>query len=195
MIISTEDLKNSYSWQDYFQLHEQLVAQGRTTGALQDDAMSHYTMLNYQRTKRVFNHLKFTDEQLHQIQSAQAQNWLLITEAWCGDAAQSVPVIAKIATLNENIKLKIVLRDEHPELIDSFLTNGGRSIPILVISKPEDGMVLKHWGPRPEKAQKLFYEHKAKNTSKEDAILDLQKWYNDNKSQDIIEEIISAMLL
>jgi hypothetical protein len=193
MNISIEDLRNSYLWQEYFQLHEQLVNQGKTTGTLQNEAMAHYTMLNFQRSKRIFNHIKFNDNQLERINSAQAQNWLLITEAWCGDAAQSVPVIAKIAALNENIKLKIVLRDEHPELIDSFLTNGGRSVPILVFSKPEDGIVLKHWGPRPEKAQKLFYEHKAKNTSKEDAILDLQKWYNDNKSQDIIEEIISAM--
>lgn len=194
MIISTEDLKNFYSWQDYFQLHEQLVAQGRTTGALQDDAMSHYTMLNYQRTKRVFNHLKFTDEQLHQIQSAQAQNWLLITEAWCGDAAQSVPVIAKMASLNEEIDLKIILRDEHPELIDSFLTRGGRSIPILIITQAKSGLVHGHWGPRPEKAQQLFYELKAESIPKAESTIRLQKWYNDNKSVDIIEEILRKIL-
>lgn len=191
--ISLEDYPNAFSWQDYFALHETLVKEGKTTGPIQNEDLAHYTLLNYQRSKRVFNHLKLTTATIDKIQAAREQQWLLITEAWCGDASQSVPVIAAMANLNDKINLRIVLRDEYPELIDRFLTNGGRAIPILIILNPKTGQVLNHWGPRPENAQKFVYQLREQNIPKEEISLAIQKWYNENKSLEIIEEILALI--
>jgi hypothetical protein len=191
--ISLEDYPNAFSWQDYFSLHETLVKEGKTTGPIQNEDLAHYTLLNYQRSKRVFNHLKLTSATIDKIQAAREQQWLLITEAWCGDASQSVPVIAAMANLNDKINLRIVLRDEYPELIDRFLTNGGRAIPILIILNPKTGQVLNHWGPRPENAQKFVYQLREQNIPKEEISLAIQKWYNENKSLEIIEEILALI--
>ena len=58
--------------------------------------------------------------------------WLIITEGWCGDAAQCIPTIEKIAAESKNIETHYVLRDENLDLIDEYLTNNARSIPKLI---------------------------------------------------------------
>src|SRR6476620_5284051 len=87
--------------------------------------------------------------------------WLIITEGWCGDAAQNIPVIEKIASESGNIETRYILRDENPELIDQFLTEGARSIPKLIAIDRNSGDVLGTWGPRPKTAQKLFSEQRS----------------------------------
>ena len=58
--------------------------------------------------------------------------WLILTEAWCGDAAQNIPTIEKIARENDRIKTLYLLRDENLELMDKYLTGGARAIPKLI---------------------------------------------------------------
>ena len=79
----------------------------------------------------------------------------MITESWCGDSAQNLPVIAKLAQLNSNIDFKIVLRDSNLEFMDLHLTNTSRAIPKLVVFD-ENNNELFQWGPRPVEAQNLF---------------------------------------
>lgn len=141
-------------------------------------------MLNDRRMKRLDKTIKITDETAQEIQKLkEAQTWLVLTEGWCGDAAQNLPVLHKMAELNENINLKLVLRDENLELMDLFLTNGGRSIPKL-IALDKDNNVIETWGPRPAVATKMVADYKA-----EHGILDaqfkqdLQVWYNKDKGK------------
>jgi hypothetical protein len=118
--------------------------------------------------------------------------WIVITESWCGDAAQSVPVIAHLAELNSNIQCDIVLRDENPELIDTFLTNGGRSIPKVLFINP-DGEIVQVWGPRPQVLQEAFVaEHKA-GIPHEQSVLMLQDWYNNDKGATVAQEILALI--
>ncbi|WP_039054608.1 thioredoxin family protein, partial [Sphingobacterium sp. T2] len=118
--------------------------------------------------------------------------WILITEPWCGDAAHSVPQIYNMVKDNANIALDIQLRDEEPFLINSYLTNGGKSIPKLVIrnSKGED---LAVWGPRPDKLQHMFLELKEKNASMDEIKEVIQKWYNEDKGQEIQRELVQLL--
>ena len=58
------------------------------------------------------------------------------------------------------LELRIVLRDEHPEVMDRYLTNGSRSIPI-VIALDEEFRELGHWGPRPRELQAWVMEQPA----------------------------------
>ncbi|MEJ6491699.1 MAG: thioredoxin family protein [Flavobacteriales bacterium] len=119
------------------------------------------------------------------------QKWVLITEPWCGDAAHSVPFIAKIAETNSNIELEIQLRDSDSE-IDNYLTNGGKSIPILVV-RNESTEDLFVWGPRPTEAQNIHLANLDTDKSMEDKKVELQKWYNQDKGQELQNEILALL--
>ena len=120
--------------------------------------------------------------------------WLVITESWCGDAAHVIPVLNKLADRNAGIDLKLVFRDENPELMDQFLTNGGRAIAKLIMIDNTSGEVLDTFGPRPSEATKLVNDYKAEHgTLTPEFKEDLQIWYNRNKGQNIIEDILDLL--
>jgi hypothetical protein len=112
--------------------------------------------------------------------------WLVLTEAWCGDAAHSLPVMAKMAKLNPNVDLRLLLRDEHLELMDEHLTNGGRSIPKLVIIDNETNETVAEWGPRPAPVQQIMLDYKS-DTGPDKLPYDefnkkVQLWYSRDKN-------------
>ena len=72
--------------------------------------------------------------------------WLVISEGWCGDAAQNMPVVEKIVDEMPNVEIRYVLRDENLELMDQYLTNGGRSIPKALFVDTETFEVLGRLG-------------------------------------------------
>ena len=115
-------------------------------------------------------------------------HWVVITEGWCGDAAQQVPVIQKLASLNPLITTHFVLRDENPDFMNLFLTNGGRSIPIW-ISTNEDWEFQWKWGPRPEEAAQLLKQLKAAGTDDSTVKQELHAWYAKNKQMAFQGEI------
>ena len=152
--IISKSLENTYTYQEYRDLVKDLLAEGKSTGPEQSDYILNYSKLNNSRMKRLDKTTKISDETAQKIQKlATPQTWLVLTEGWCGDAAQNLPVIHKMAELNKNINLKLVLRDENLELMDLFLTNGGRSIPKL-IALDTDNNVIDTWGPRPTSCHK-----------------------------------------
>ena len=193
--IIEESTKNSISYLQYRELVEQLVALESTTGDSKTEELANYTMLNDRRMKRWDKTVKVSPEHQAIIESVnKPSTWILITESWCGDAAHIVPVINKVAELNSNIDLRIVLRDEHPELMDAFLTNGGRAIPKLIMIDNETNELKKTFGPRPSQATQMVIDYKT-----EHGILtpefkeDLQRWYNKNKGQNVIEDLVNLL--
>ena len=118
---------------------------------------------------------------------------MVITEDWCGDSAQNLPYIAALAKMNSNISLRILLRDENPDIIDQYLTKGiSRSIPILV-AFDEAGEELFRWGPRPKEAQELVEELKANGYIKKDYIEKLHYWYAKNRGNNIEAELTKLL--
>ena len=103
-----------------------------------------------------------------------------------------------MAALNENINLKLVLRDDNLNLMDLFLTNGGRSIPKL-IALDNHNNVIDTWGPRPAVATKMVADYKAKHGAIDAQFKqDLQVWYNKDKgisTQSDFVKIIQKTLL
>lgn len=152
-----------------------------------------YVKLNASRMKRWEKTGKLDDETVQVVKNiAQPQKWVIITEPWCGDAAQIVPFIQKMASENKNIELVIQNRDNGSE-IDHYLTNGGKSIPKLIV-RDELGKDLFNWGPRPAPAQKLHFDLKEDSTlSAEEKKEKLQQWYNQDKGQ-LIQKEISDLL-
>ena len=142
--------------------------------------------------KRLDKTIKISEETILEFQKVkEPQTWLVITEGWCGDAAQNIPVINKIAETTDKINLKVVLRDENLELMDLFLTNGGRSIPKL-IALDKDNNVIDSWGPRPTVATKMVADYKAEHGVIDAAFKqDLQVWYNKDKGLSIQEDFLN----
>lgn len=189
--IIKNSLQKAFSYSEYFSLTEKLVAEKRTTGEDQSEQMVNFTQLNYQRMKRLNKTLKINTEEVFHLQEiTEKQIWLVISEPWCADASQIVPVLNKITEINSNFDLKIVLRDENELLMNQFLTNGGKAIPILIILNSNTLDVLHVWGPRPIPATQIVQECKAKyGKFTFECKEELQKWYNQDKGQSIVNEI------
>ena len=178
---------------EYEDMLQSYGKEGKSSGAQKEDLI-YYTKLNAQRSRRIHKTLDLNQELAEQVKALPKQTWLLITETWCGDAANSVPVIAKLAEENPDIDLRIVLRDENTKLMDQFLTKGGRSIPKL-IGLDQDLNVLFDWGPRPEAAQEMYWnwrESENRIPYSEFHIV-LQKWYNDNKAEGVQQELAGKL--
>jgi hypothetical protein len=193
MFISKEVVQGSFTWEDYLSLCEKLVAENKSTGPVQTVEHAQYSSLNLSRMKRVFKTFKASDEAAIQFSETPRQLWLLITESWCGDAAQSAPVMARLAALSPTIQFRIIIRDEHLDIMDLFLTNGGRAIPKLIGLNPDTFEVNWHWGPRPQGAIDVVTRCKNEGLEKEQIALALQEWYNKDKGIGVSEEIASLV--
>ena len=160
-----------------------------------EEAFFNYTQLNERRLKRWYKTGKLLPElEQHILSLEEAQNWLLITEPWCGDAAHVQPFIAKLAQLNPNIQLSVQNRDAPGSEIDQYLTNGGRSIPKLIV-RDAKGQDLFNWGPRPKPAQAIHLSHINNDTlSKEEKKIALQNWYNQDKGLTFQQELLDLLL-
>jgi hypothetical protein len=133
--------------------------------------------------------------QLTELMKQKANNWrwITITEPWCGDAAQCVPVIEKLALATGGIQTHYILRDEYPAIMDAYLTNGGRSIPKL-ICLDEKGAEVFTWGPRPAVIQEVMNRLKADGVTEIATIVEaIQKAYNDDKQQGMYQEFVALL--
>lgn len=187
-------LQNSYSYNEYRTLVSKLISEGKSTGLEQSVDLLHYSELNEVRMKRLEKTLKLDLEVEKALQNLKSkQTWLVISEGWCGDAAQILPIIKLMTEVSENIDFKIVLRDENEALMNQFLTNGAKSIPKLLLLD-EAFHLINHWGPRPEGAKNLIIEYKAKHGIVDEAAkIALQKWYLDDKGISTMMEIVGMI--
>ena len=190
-----EALQTSMSYQNYKALVSKLVALNSTTGAEKTEALSNYTMLNDRRMKRLDKTVKLSEETIQKAkQYDRPVTWLVLTESWCGDAAQTMPVMQKIAELNKNIQFRVVLRDENEALMDQFLTNGGRSIPKLIAFDTQTEEIIGEFGPRPSIATQMVADFKAAHGKLTPEFKqDLQVWYNKDKGQNTAADLVKLL--
>ncbi len=181
--------ENSMTFDEYIKLIDNLLAEGKTTGEIQSEAMFNYGKMNRQRMKRLAKTVKLNETLLNTVRTiTRKMIWLIITEGWCGDAAQNIPVIEKIAAENPNIETRYILRDENLDLMDQYLTNNARSIPKLIALDAETLDEIGSWGPRPEAAMDYFQEMRETGMEKPAMMENMQRWYNENKEQAIQKE-------
>lgn len=176
-------------YQTYRALVDQLLLEGKSTSEASYDL--HYTKMNVQRMNRVDKTVSLTDDLISTInQLKDNYKFLVITEGWCGDAAQIIPVFNKIATVSlGRIDLKFVLRDKNLPLIDAHLTNGGRAIPVLIVLNESADQVLATWAPRPQVLQDLLKKWKKETTEMPILAEKLHGWYAKDKTQSTQEEL------
>lgn len=184
-----KSIENGISYAEYCAMGRELLAKKRSSPSDEEEPkpfMLEYTELNLARMTRLDKTIELGAELLEQL--AQLDNrlvFLLISEVWCGDAAQNVPLLAKIAEASGGkIELKIVWRDSNLTLIDQYLTNNARMIPKLVILDAQNLEELATWGARPKAAQDLVFAYKAnpEGLSYEDFVKNLHLWYTKDKT-------------
>ena len=192
--IIKDSLTKSLSYETYRKKVNDLIAEGKSTGPNQSEDLLNFSKLNDARMNRLDKKTTLTDSTIEALKSTNTkQTWLLITEGWCGDAAQISPVINKMSLESDKVDLKVVLRDENEALMNQFLTNGSKSIPKLVVLN-EENEVISSWGPRPSIATKMVQDYKAKHGRLDtDFKRDLQVWYNKNKGESIQEDIVAFL--
>lgn len=188
--ITREVIDQAMDYDEYRRMIDDLLEQEKTTGDNHSEAMVHYTKMNVQRMSRLDKQVELSEslkEALDEVDSPWI--WLVLTEGWCGDAAQNVPALAKMADQSDNIEMKLILRDQHLDIMDEHLTNGGRSIPKLVCLEADTLNELGSWGPRPNEAQEKAMEWKDDDSiSKEEWAKKLHKWYAQDKTQELQSE-------
>lgn len=179
----------------YRELVNKLLAEGKTTGPDDSDAMLHYTKMNVQRMNRVDKTTVLNAAMLKAIEEVKGNyHFLVISEGWCGDAAQIVPVINQVVlAAGGKFDLKLVLRDQHLPLIDAHLTNGGRSIPVLLILDENKELVLPKWGPRPAILQDLLVQWKKDSSDMMLIAEQLHGWYAKDKTQTTQQELTQLL--
>lgn len=193
--VITQAIPKSISYIDYRNLVRTLLAEGKSTGNQQSEALTKYSELNEVRMNRLDKTIVVTEElqtALNQLQSE--YTWLVITEGWCGDAAQILPVLFKMSERSDLITFRTILRDENDELMSQFLTNGAKAIPKLIVIKNATQEVLAQWGPRPEGAAQLIKDYKETHgVIDETAKMNLQKWYLQDKGLSVMDELVQLM--
>jgi hypothetical protein len=189
-----EGLQKAISYSSYRTLVSDLIASGKSSGPIQSEDLLNYSKLNDRRMTRLDKTIQLSHETLLALKKNDKPiTWLVLTEGWCGDAAQALPVINKIANESDLITLKIIFRDEHEELMGHFLTNGGRSIPKLLVLNSENN-VLNTWGPRPNIATKMVQDYKNAHGQLDAAFKqELQVWYNKDKGVNIQENMVGLL--
>lgn len=199
---STEELvqhgiANGMAYQEFRLFIDDLATNKKTSGPEQTEILVDFTILNQRRMKRLDKTLKIANDVADKIKGLDNKvTWLIIAESWCGDAAQTLPMINKVAELNDNISLKVILRDENLDIMNRFLTNNAMSIPKLVMVDDASGKIIGEWGSRPKVAAQMVIDYK-----NEHGVLtpefkqDLQVWYNKDKGQSTLNDLLELLTL
>ncbi len=191
----TKSLTKAMDYNAFKTLVSELIKQGKSTGKNQSDALLNYSILSERRMKRLDKTIKINTKTKQNISTINKDIiFLVLMESWCGDGAQTLPILNKIADLSSKIEFKVALRDENEDLMNHFLTNGGKSIPKLLIIDKENFNVLDDWGPRPSIATKMVQEYKTEHGKLDaDFKKELQVWYNKDKGVSTQEDLVCIL--
>ena len=196
-VITPKHLDTAFSYLEYLTFSEKLFDEHKTTSEdphYNEDWILDLTRLNFQRIHRLEKTTEILPQLAEILRLAEPQLWVILAESWCGDVAQNVPVIQKMAELTEGkISLKLLLRDKNPDIMDAYLTNGGRSIPKLIALQPDTLEEIFTWGPRPAPVQALMLENKAQHRSFEESHEIIHTWYAKDKTHTLQLEFLELL--
>ncbi len=122
--------------------------------------------------------------------AAPPRRFLVLAEDWCNDGFSTVPVLARWAGLSPALELRILRRDEHPELMDRYLTGGTRSIPIVIVLD-EESREVGHWGPRPAALQEWVLANRAA-IPKDELRPQIRRWYARDRGESALQELVEV---
>lgn len=186
----------TFTYREFLDYSKQLTDAGQTSGPDQSSHLVEYTALNHTRMERIEKRATLSEELKTTIEKQERpQQWVLLTETWCGDSAQNLPVIGKaVEYAGDQIQLTIVLRDQNTHLIEQYIPEVGMGIPRLLVLDEQD-QLLAQWGARPQPAQAFIDKWKADpdNIDKKEVQKEMQLWYAKNKHQALQQELVALI--
>lgn len=190
-----EAFASGWNYTEYRKMLQELLAEGKTTGADQSEGMINYATINQKRMDRGDKTVKVSDEVQSELNEIQPnEKWLVITEGWCGDASQIIPALAKLEEAAPGVEMKLILRDENLDVMDAFLTDGSRGIPKLVRLDANTNEVIGEWGPRPAAMQEIVNDwKKTKDVPKEEMYVVLHGAYAKNRGAAVLSEMMEEL--
>ncbi len=192
-VLTAEQLATSLSYAAYHQHIAEVLA------TPQPDEKLAKLLPYYQQAADRMSALAPTITLLPELQAALGQLtgrylWAIITEGWCGDASHTVPVFEAVAAASGgHLETRYFLRDAHPDLIDRYLTNGGRAIPIAVVLHADTLAEAGVWGPRPAALQALHQDLKARETPFKEVITTVNNWYDHDATRTTQRELLALV--
>lgn len=187
--------EKAFTYEEYRERLDQFVQDKENMSPQQLQALP-YILTNIQLMETWDQVTELTAEIKAAIDNWPPSVWIVLTEGWCGDAANVIPLFQKIADHSKGkIKLRLLLRDENTALMDQYLTDGGRAIP-KVIMYDETFKELANWGPCPAVL------HAQKKPWKEEVGKDIQQmiqkvnaWYEADKCLTTQAELLALPIL
>ncbi len=179
----------------YCEIVNDLLKAGKVTGQNQSEDLTQYAKLNFHRMKRINKTIVILPEIKELVIKINTpQKWMVLTESWCGDAAQIVPILNAFSEINKNIDLQLLLRDENIELMDLYLTHGkSRSIPKVIVAEADTMKELFHWGPRPAVLQEMMNTWVKDEWPFEEMKEELHLWYAKDQGISTQKEIAELL--
>jgi hypothetical protein len=159
-----------------------------------DRYLEHEVRENARLWSGVWRRARTPEEQLKRMETI-GGIWrlLVLSEDWCGDASNTVPVLARFAADAPGVELRILKRDENLELMDLYLTSGSRSIPLTIVLD-EKGNAVGRWGPRPAELQAfVIHEKRVGVRSAADTYKDTRRWYARDRGVTTIRELVDTI--
>ena len=117
--------------------------------------------------------------------------FLVLAEDWCGDAVHILPYLARLVEAFPQFDLRVLSRDENPDLMNAHLTRGTRSIPVVMVLDSTFQEVA-WWGPRPKPLQDLFLRE-IKPLPKEERFPRVRAWFARDRGRTTLNEILSLI--
>jgi len=194
--ITDSVLAETLSFEEYLQLTDDILKEKiPRAGIYVADNTFRYTRSNQERMKKVLDNIVLNQKLYNLLSDLQEKwIWLVISEPWCGDASWGVPALCMIASANDKIDFRILLRDKHPEIIKAYQTAGSDSIPKLICLNKSDLKVLGTWGPRPKELHEMVLKFKDDvNFDYRESVRRLHAWFETDMTKSTQEEIIDCV--
>ena len=192
-VLTAEQLATGLSYSAY----RQHIAEALATPA--PDEQLAKTLPYYQQAVDRMDQVTPTITLLPELQAALGQLtqpylWAIITEGWCGDASHTVPILEAVAQASGgHLTTRYFLRDSHLDLIDKYLTNGGRAMPIAVVLHADSLTEAGVWGPRPAPLQAIHQELKAREVPSKEIMAQVHAWYDQDATRTTQQELLALV--
>lgn len=194
--ITPQILEQALSFDAYLQLTKDIVEEKiPRAGLYQADNTFRYTRSNLERMRKVLDQTVLSQKLYNLLSDLEEEwVWLVLSEPWCGDASWGTPALYIIASATDKIDFRVLLRDQYPEIMKAYQTEGSDSIPKLICLRKRDLKELGSWGPRPKVLQQIVLEGLNKpDFNYRDSVRAIHAWYEQDMAKSIQNELVDLI--
>ena len=194
-LITNAVLAKAITFEQYMELTKQIAGSTNPVGIYSNPSTHRYTRSNLERMNKVLEYMTVQQKLYNALSDVKEEwVWLVLSEPWCGDASWGTPALYVLSTVTDKIEFRILLRDEHPEIMKAYQTEGSDSIPKLICLRKSGLKELGTWGPRPKALQGIITALRSQpNIDYRESVRALHAWYDADMTHSIQHELIDLV--